>query len=143
MASSTDESEVNEANRDVLYKLYDYALQLEPTPDRPELTWGQLQLVNKARSFVTMKMRKRQNMRVQKQAAKGLLKFKKMMANQLALRSANIGQDAEGEIEEKIPAIKKSVEAEAEEQDWVDITKIKDLRKLGDSKKNKVEKKEE
>jgi hypothetical protein len=59
MASSTDEAEVNESNRDVLYKLYDYALELEPTPDRPELTWGQLQLVNKARSFVTMKMRKR------------------------------------------------------------------------------------
>ena len=40
MASSTDGAEVNESNRDVLYKLYDYALELEPTPDRPELTWG-------------------------------------------------------------------------------------------------------
>lgn len=139
MASSTDGAEVNESNRDVLYKLYDYALELEPTPDRPELTWGQLQLVNKARSFVTMKMRKRQNMRVQKQAAKGLLKFKKMMANQLALRSETINAEigAQGEVVEK-----PKIEAVGEE-DWVDVTKIKDLRKLSEPKKTVVEQKQE
>jgi hypothetical protein len=58
MASSTD-SVVTEDNRDTLYKLYDYALELEPKPDREELTFSQQQLVNKARSFVTMKMKRR------------------------------------------------------------------------------------
>lgn len=63
-ASSTDTTMINEENRDQLYKLYDYALQLEPKPDREEPTYSQLQLVNKARSFVTLKMKRRQNMRV-------------------------------------------------------------------------------
>jgi hypothetical protein len=40
MASSTD-GVVNEENRDTLYKLYDYALELEPKPDREELTFSQ------------------------------------------------------------------------------------------------------
>lgn len=40
MASSTD-GVVIEDNRDTLYKLYDYALELEPKPDREELTFSQ------------------------------------------------------------------------------------------------------
>ena len=64
IASSTDKEMVNEENRDQLYKLYDYALQLEPKPDREEPTYSQMQLVNKARSFVTLKMKRRQNMRI-------------------------------------------------------------------------------
>ena len=39
MASSTD-GVVTEDNRDTLYKLYDYALELEPKPDRDELTFS-------------------------------------------------------------------------------------------------------
>jgi hypothetical protein len=62
MASSTD-SVVTEENRDALYKLYDFALELEPKPERDELTFSQQQLVNRARSFVTMKMKRRQNLR--------------------------------------------------------------------------------
>lgn len=62
MASSTDDF-ILEANRDELYKLYDFALQLEPKPEREELTFSQQQLVNRARTFVTMKMRRRQNLR--------------------------------------------------------------------------------
>jgi len=58
MASSTDDV-VTEDNRDTLYKLYEYALELEPKPDREELTFSQQQLVNKARTFVTMKMKRR------------------------------------------------------------------------------------
>ena len=69
MASSTDNS-VTEDNRDTLYKLYDYALELEPKPDRDELTFSQQQLVNKARTFVTMKMKRRQNLREKKKETK-------------------------------------------------------------------------
>ena len=69
MASTTDNS-VTEDNRDTLYKLYDYALELEPKPDRDELTFSQQQLVNKARTFVTMKMKRRQNLREKKKETK-------------------------------------------------------------------------
>jgi hypothetical protein len=31
---------VKEENRDELYKLYEYALQLEPKPEREELTFA-------------------------------------------------------------------------------------------------------
>lgn len=59
LASTTDSAIIKEENRDQLYKLYDYALQLEPKPEREELTYAQLQMVNKARSFVTLKMKRR------------------------------------------------------------------------------------
>ena len=55
-----------EDNRDQIYKLYDYALELEPKPEREELSFSQMQLVNRARQFVTMKMKRRQNLREQK-----------------------------------------------------------------------------
>jgi hypothetical protein len=42
LASTTDKLKVNEDNRDQLYKLYDYALQLEPKPEREEPTYSQL-----------------------------------------------------------------------------------------------------
>lgn len=40
IASSTEEG-VLEQNRDELYKLYDFALKLEPKPEREELTFSQ------------------------------------------------------------------------------------------------------
>ena len=43
MASSSDENEnekVLEENRETLYKLYEYALELEPKPERDELTFA-------------------------------------------------------------------------------------------------------
>ena len=39
MAAST-ESYVNEANRETLYKLYEFAIELEPKPEREELTFS-------------------------------------------------------------------------------------------------------
>lgn len=39
MASSTEDF-VNEANRESLYKLYEYAIELEPKPERDELTFS-------------------------------------------------------------------------------------------------------
>ena len=81
IASSTDDNLVKEDNREQLYKLYEYALELEPKPEREEMTFSQQQMVNKARSFVTMKMKRRQNMRSQKQETKNMLKLKKMMGD--------------------------------------------------------------
>ena len=81
LASSQDETLVNEDNREGLYALYEYALELEPKPEREELTFSQHQMVNKARQFVTMKMRRRQNLRSQKQNTKDMLKIKKMMSD--------------------------------------------------------------
>lgn len=39
--ASSEEPWILEANRDGLYKLYDYAIQLEPKPEREELTFSQ------------------------------------------------------------------------------------------------------
>jgi hypothetical protein len=48
-----------EENRDILYKLYDGALKLEPEPEEKELTFSQRMLVNRARAFITKKMERR------------------------------------------------------------------------------------
>ena len=41
VASETDTEITNEENREQLYKLYEYALNLEPKPERDELTFSQ------------------------------------------------------------------------------------------------------
>jgi len=41
VASSNDTTITNEENREELYKLYEYALNLEPKPERDELTFSQ------------------------------------------------------------------------------------------------------
>jgi hypothetical protein len=82
-ASTSDTSCMKEQNRDQVYKLYEYALELEPKPDRDELTFGQQQLVNRARSFVTMKMKRRQNLRDQKKEGKSLKRLRKLLSDQL------------------------------------------------------------
>jgi len=57
-SSAAEEGIVREENREGLYSLYNLALKLEPE-SKPELTFAQRMLVNKARSYITMKMRKR------------------------------------------------------------------------------------
>jgi len=83
LAAEEDTSLVKEENREALYKLYEFALSLEPKPEREELTFSQMQLVNKARSFVTLKMKKRQIIRQQKNEKKEITKLKKLLAHQL------------------------------------------------------------
>lgn len=80
MASSSEDF-LLESNRDELYKLYDFAIKLEPKPEREELTFSQQQLVNRARQFVTMKMKKRLNVREQKAEAKTLIRMRRMMSD--------------------------------------------------------------
>ena len=60
MASS---DETKEEARDCLYELYEYALRLEPKPDRPEPTTAKIRMINSARGFITIKMKKRKNLR--------------------------------------------------------------------------------
>lgn len=55
--------ELKEGNREELYNLYYKALNLEPEPKHPELTFTQRMLVNKARSFITKRMKKRAALR--------------------------------------------------------------------------------
>lgn len=99
-ATSTDQSALKETNREQIYKLYEYALQLEPKPDREELTFAQQQLVNRARSFVTMKMKRRQNLRDQKKEGKNLKKLRKLLSDQLMSGQQAIGQGFEIEDDE-------------------------------------------
>ena len=57
--SEAEDDGILENNRELLYNMYYKALKLEPEPKHPELTFSQRQLMNKARKFVTMKMRRR------------------------------------------------------------------------------------
>ena len=50
---------IKEENREAIYNLYYQALELEPEPSKPQMTFTQIQLMNKARKFVTMRMKKR------------------------------------------------------------------------------------
>ena len=152
LAASTDTSEVNEENRDQLYKLYDYALQLEPKPEREELTYSQLQLVNKARSFVTLKMKRRQNMRAQKQDTKNMLKMKKLMGDQLKFQQLSVQKEIESELiqkmekkeqkEQKQQTKEDSKEQSAEKQEEQEdvVIEIKNATKKKDKKRAQPEK---
>ena len=75
-APETD-GKIKESNREQVYDLYYYALDLEPEPKRPELTFTQRQIVNRARGFITKRMKKRQEL---SQAKKGKKDARKIRA---------------------------------------------------------------
>ena len=50
--------ETREENRDLLYSLYDKAMKLEPKPEN-EITFSQQMMINRARSYITLRMQKR------------------------------------------------------------------------------------
>ena len=110
MASST-ESFMLEENRDGLYKLYDFAIQLEPKPEREELTFSQQQLVNKARTFVTMKMKRRAAMREQKNETKNMIRMKRMMGDQIQDQQAEIIKAIQENEESKAIEVKEKTSA--------------------------------
>jgi len=72
MASAKD---TRDENRDFLYRLYDKALNLEPEPSEPDLTFSQRMLVNRARAFITKRMQRRQRVNVQKRSKKLMYKL--------------------------------------------------------------------
>lgn len=59
VASSND---ILEGNREKIYALYNFALQLEPEVKK-ELTFSERMIVNRARGFITMRMKKRMEVR--------------------------------------------------------------------------------
>ena len=71
---------IREDNREQIYDLYYKALKLEPEPANPELTFTERQGVAKARQFITMRMRKRSEMRKAKQQNKERKKMQKMIS---------------------------------------------------------------
>jgi len=77
------EAEIREENRELLYDLYYKARKLEPEPKYPELTFSQRQLMAKARKFVTLRMKKRQEMRQGKKSKKQQLKMRQLMSDRL------------------------------------------------------------
>ena len=103
------ESEPNgtlEQNRETIYNLYYKALKLEPEPKYPEPTFSQRQLMNRARKFVTMKMKKRAEMRVAKGSLKDRIRAKKVLSEKVMQqlraqfeRQGLINEDGEIDVE--------------------------------------------
>lgn len=81
--SESEKDGIEEGNRELLYNLYYKALKLEPEPKHPELTFSQRQLMNRARKFITMKMRKRMEMRLTKKDKKDKIKARKRLSEQV------------------------------------------------------------
>lgn len=81
VASNEPDREVKviEDNRDSIYDLYYKALKLEPEA-KPELSFTERQLVARARQFITIRMRKRLELRRVKQQKKTNMKLQKMIA---------------------------------------------------------------
>lgn len=135
-ASATD---THESNRDEIYKLYDFAINLEPKPEREELTFTQQQLVNRARTFVTMKMRKRQNVREQKAESKSILKMKQMLSERIKDQQEDIIkaiQEGLAKRDEKPKSPSKM--AVKEEAKVIDSKLGKPTKESGEKKKEKV-----
>lgn len=82
VASSPAGEGILEGNREQLYQLYNYALQLEPDA-KPELTFSERMIVNKARGFITKRMKRRAEIRNLKQSKKADRKMKKMMSDKI------------------------------------------------------------
>jgi len=72
-----------EENRDLLYRLYDKAMKLEPEPEEKELTFSQRMLLNRAKAFITKKMERRMRVHQQKRSRKLLFKLGNMISSRL------------------------------------------------------------
>ena len=77
------EPQIIEANRELIYQLYDKALKLEPEPRYKEPTFSERQLMNRARKFITMRMKKRMELRMTKNANKERIKARKLLSEQV------------------------------------------------------------
>jgi hypothetical protein len=82
LASQEADENLDEQYRDKIYNLYNLALQLEPER-KPELSFAQRMLVNKARGFITMKMKKRMEVRAVKQNKKAVKKVRMMLSDKM------------------------------------------------------------
>ncbi len=73
---------IKESNREMIYELYNMALKLEPEK-KPELTFSQRMIVNRARSFITKRMKHRLEMRNMKQGKKNMRKMKLLLSDEM------------------------------------------------------------
>lgn len=113
-SAPADEGLIVESNRERLYELYQFALKLEPEK-KPELTFSERMTLNRCRSFITMKMRKRMQMRQIKDGKKELKKKRRVLSDKLMeeLKQRIIAeQQAAAEVEvaspEKAPVVVES-----------------------------------
>ena len=91
-ASSEPGEDLLEQYREKIYDLYNLALQLEPER-KPELSFAQRMLVNKARSFITMKMKRRMELRQMKQGKKAMKKMKMMLSDKIMAQMQELKAD--------------------------------------------------
>ena len=96
-ASSED---IREDNRDKVYELYRFALQLEPER-KPELSFAQRMVVNKARSFITKRMKKRIEVRQVKNNKKSMWKMRKMLSTKM-MAEMEAMQAKQGEMQDEV-----------------------------------------
>lgn len=80
VASAPHQEGIEESNRERMYELYNFALQLEPDK-KPELTFSERMIVNRARGFITMKMKKRMEVRALKKGKKAQRKLRTMLSD--------------------------------------------------------------
>ena len=66
----------------MIYQLYNFALKLEPEK-KPELTFSQRMIVNRARQFITKRMKHRMEMRAVKQGKKNMKKYKLLLSDEM------------------------------------------------------------
>jgi hypothetical protein len=138
-ASSTG-SDILESNRDELYKLYDFAINLEPKPEREELTFTQQQLVNRARTFVTMKMRKRANLREQKAESKSIIKMKHLLSEKIKDQQEDIIKAIQQDLAKKEENQTNPAKAVTEEAKVIESKPEKMVNEHGEKKKEKLKK---
>ncbi len=79
-AAATD---TREDNRETIYQLYDIAHNLNPEPEKKELTFTQRMLVNQASAFMTKKMQKRLKFSAAKKEKKMLYKVGNLISAKL------------------------------------------------------------
>ena len=90
----------SEQARDDLYKLYELALKLDPKPERPEPTVAQIQMINRARSFVTMRMKNRQKLREFKASRKEVMKMRDVIGSKMSQQINELRKDKETDEED-------------------------------------------
>jgi hypothetical protein len=72
----------------MLYALYDKGMNLEPE-GKPELTFSQRMMLNKAHTFITKRMERRQRVHQQKRNKKLMYKLSNLISNQLMFVGGN------------------------------------------------------
>ena len=82
MKQAASPTETLEDNRNEIYALYDKGMKLEPE-GKPELTFTQRMMLNRASHIITLRMHRRQRVQQQKRSKKLMLKLSKAISSKL------------------------------------------------------------